>query len=108
MQDAIEIAKYFVDHALFIFEKAGETDTQAEKDAKYILERLQSTGETEISISSALDLCKKFGRRAEMQPGLDVLTERGYVVIDKRGTKGRPTEKICFNPEMQKRNSLKR
>ena len=108
MQDAIEIAKYFVDHALFIFEKAGETDTQAEKDAKYILERLQSTGETEISISSALDLCKKFGRRAEMQPGLDVLTERGYMVIDKRGTKGRPTEKICFNPEMQKRNSLKR
>lgn len=102
MQDAIEIAKYFLDHTLYVFEESGKADTPAERDAKYILKRLKSTGEMEMSISSALDLCQKFKKRNEMQPGLDALIDRGYIAIEKIKTKGRPTEKIYLNPEMKK------
>ena len=37
-----------------------------------------------------------------MQPGLDILVDRGYIAIEKVKTKGRPTEKIYFSPEVQK------
>ena len=102
MQDAIEIAKYFVDHALFIFEKAGETDTQAEKDAKYILKRIDSTGLTEMSKKALFDLCrKKEGLRQveNLEPVLNLLSERGYIQIEKTLTGGRPRENIILNPE---------
>ena len=102
MQDAIEIAKYFVSHAIYVFEESGETDTPAEKDAKYILKRLKSTGEMEFNASGIFDLCKgKFLTREEMQPGLDILIDRGYIAIEKikTGGRGRPKEKIYLNPK---------
>lgn len=109
MQDAIEIAKYFVSHAIYVFEESGETDTPAEKDAKYILKRLKSTGEMEISQTDLFNLCDgRMSTREEMQPGLDVLVDRGYIAIEKIKTKGRPKEKIYLNPEVKKVKKVKK
>ena len=100
MQDAIEIAKYFVDHALFIFEKAGETDTQAEKDAKYILKRIDSTGLTEMSKRDLVRLCDgHFPSLGLMESALNILTMRGYIQTEKIKTGGRPSETVYLNPE---------
>ena len=113
MQDAIEIAKYFVSHAIYVFEESGETDTPAERDAKYILKRLKSTGEMEITKRDLFELCKgkeNLQTVDDMAPGLDVLIDRGYIAIEKvkTGGRGRPTEKIYLNPETQKsQNSQK-
>ena len=86
-----------------MFEASGETDTPAEKDAKYILKRLKSTGEMEITKRDLFNLCDgKMGTIEELQPGLDILVDRGYIAIEKVKTKGRPTEKIYFSPEVQK------
>ena len=43
------IGSYFLDHALAAFRLGGAADTQAERDAKYILKRIDSTGQPEIS-----------------------------------------------------------
>ena len=74
-------------------------------DAKYILKRLKSTGEMEITKRDLFNLCDgKMGTIEELQPGLDILIDRGYIAVEKikTGSRGRPTEKIYLNPEMQK------
>ena len=78
----------------------GITEGQDTKDAKYILKRLEADGRTEISKRDLYQLCNgKFKDVDSMDPGLNVLTGRGYVRIDKVKTGGRPTEKIYINPK---------
>ncbi len=49
----------------------------------------------------ALRLCQRFKTAEEMQPGLDVLVEHGYIAIKKvkNEKRGRPQERIYINPE---------
>ena len=85
------------------FQIMGITEGQDSKDAKYILKRLEADGRTEISKRDLYQLCNgKFKDVDSMDPGLNVLTGRGYVRIDKVKTGGRPTEKIYINPKLQK------
>ena len=44
MKNAIEIGRYFLDHAIYVFLYSGLYDPQEVKDAKYILKRMESTG----------------------------------------------------------------
>lgn len=113
IRDAQQIGEYFLAHARAAYQIMGMSDNQAAKDAKYILRRLESTGQTEISKRDLHQLCKdKTGleKASNMDAGLDVLIERGYISVIKvrpqnpqnpqnPKTGGRPTEKVYFNPE---------
>ena len=107
MQNAITIGKYFLEHAKAAFRLMGLGESQDVKDAKYILKRIDSTGQTEISKKELFDLCyKKSGLETIelMTPILNLLIDHGYIRIEKVKTGGRPTEKVILNPEyiMQK------
>lgn len=104
MREAVRIGRYFLEHAQAAFRLMGASESQTVKEAKYILKRLQSTGNAEISRGDAFHLCKGRLSTAEaMQPGLDELAHRGYVRIEKTksGGRGRPAEKIILNPYTQ-------
>lgn len=86
MQRAETIGNYFLEHAIAAFRISGLADDQATKDAKYILNRLDSTGKTEISKRELQQLCKdRVGMETveKMEPGLEVLVKRGYIKIEK-------------------------
>ena len=102
MQNAITIGKYFLEHAKAAFRLMGLGESQDVKDAKYILKRIDSTGQSEISKKELFDLCyKKSGLETVelMTPILNLLVDHGYIRIEKIPTGGRPTEKVILNPE---------
>jgi len=62
-------------------------------------------GQSEMSKKELFDLCRKrTGLEAaeNMEPGLNVLIQRGYIRVEKHLTGGRPTEIILLNPLAQK------
>lgn len=83
--------------------------TKGQKDARYILRRLEESGKDEISKRDLFKLVQGRLRRVDaMTPGLAELVKRGYICIQKNSTGGRPTEKIRINPIAQKtQNSQK-
>ena len=104
MKDAISIAHYFIDHAKFMFDITGASESREDKLAKYILKRLEGTGENEISKRNLFDICHdKSGLETteDFDKILRVLVDRGYIAIEKtKNSKGgRPSEKIKINPE---------
>ena len=110
----MQIGKYFLEHAMSSFKIAGLAIPQEEKDAKYILKRLDTydfkadplnTKNTlntfNMKKGDLWQLCKgHFHEVEEMQPGLNVLTKRNYIRIERKktGQRGRPTEVIEVNP----------
>lgn len=110
---ARKIGDYFITHAKTAYQIMGMSETQEVKDAKYILKRLDSTGEMEISKKRLFDLCRRAGIETveQMEPGLRVLVQRGYVKVEKatapqnpQNTQnpqkgGRPSWMICVNPQ---------
>ena len=89
MQAAETIGEYFLAHARAAFQIMGITEGQDTKDAKYILKRLEADGRTEISERDLDQLCNgKFKDVDSMEPGVNVLTGRGYVRIDRVKTGG--------------------
>jgi len=105
MSKAIEMGRYFLEHAKAAYRIMGLSDTEEERDAKYILNRLMTNdfndfNDKNISKRELLRLCQRFKTSEQMQPGLDELVKRGYVKIEKiqTGGKGRPSEAITINP----------
>ena len=98
IQRAEAIGGYFLEHALAAFRIGGLADRPEEKDAKYILKRLEVDGRMELSKRELLRLCRKFHSVDDMEPGLAELSKRGYVHIGKIQTGGRPTESVILNP----------
>lgn len=102
MQSAITIGRYFLEHAKAAFRLMGLGESQDVKDAKYILKRIDSTGQTEISKKELFDLCRKkegFEQVEYMDPVLNLLIDHGYIRLEKVKTGGRPTEKIILSQE---------
>lgn len=101
MQNAITIGQYFLEHAKAAFGLMGLNESQDVKDAKYILRRINSTGQSEISKMDLIRLCGRFKSVEEMEPILNLLIDRGYIRIEKAktGKRGRPAETIHLNPE---------
>lgn len=102
MQAAEKIGEYFLSHAKAAFQIMGLLDTQAVKDAKYILKRLKTVNDDEISKSVLTQLCDgKFSTSEDMEPGLKELEERGYIAVEtvKTGKRGRPAVIVHLNPE---------
>lgn len=97
MKAAQTIGEYFLEHTRAAFQIMGLTESREEKDAKYILKRIDEADTTKRGL---FQLCNgRMHGMEEMEPGLKILVERGYIRIDKVKTGGRPTEKIIFNPE---------
>lgn len=101
IQRAEAIGEYFLQHALIAFQTGGLADRPEEKDAKYILRRLEADGRTELSKRELLRLCRRFHSIEDMGSGLNELSRRGYIRIEKAQTGGRPTENVILSPEVK-------
>lgn len=100
MQQAETIGGYFLEHARAAFQLMGLSDSKEVKDAKYILKRIHASGLYDTTKRRLFQQCDgRMHSMEEMEPGLKVLVDRGYIRIDKIKTGGRPTERIIFNPE---------
>ena len=103
---AIKVGQYYLEHSKAAFDMMGLSDPQDVKDAKYIISRIEQNDKTDktdrtIPKREVLRLCQRFSTAEEIEPGLQVLVERGYIAIQrgksgKRG--GRPSEQIYINP----------
>lgn len=107
MRSAIEIGKYYLEHSKVAFDIMGLSDPPEIQDAKYIISRLGQNDLNDkndfIPKREAIRLCQKFKTVEEMEPGLRCLEEHGYIAIIKESQgRGRPSEKICINPEYYK------
>lgn len=101
MKNATKITTYFLKHAQYAYSVMGADKTYHE--AKYILRRLETQSERELTKSSLLHLCrcKSFKKADDMLPALDLLVEYGY--LKKRSyyqaTGGRPKgDSYILNP----------
>lgn len=112
MQNAIEIGRYFKAHAEAAFNIMGLMDPPEVRDAKYIMSRIDSTGEMEMRLRDLHYICrdrKGMDKKEGMIPGLNCLIRHGYIRIQKgylssqnpqnpqKG--GRPSEIVYVNPE---------
>ena len=107
---AIKVGQYYLEHSMAAFDMMGLSDPQDVKDAKYIISRIEQNSNTSktsktdhiLTKRAVYDVCKgRFKSVEEMEPGLQVLVEHGYIAIQrgksgKRG--GRPSEQIYINP----------
>ncbi|EKC68571.1 hypothetical protein LEA_08727, partial [human gut metagenome] len=101
-----KVGQYYLEHSKAAFDMMGLSDPQDVKDAKYIISRIEQNDKTDktdrtIPKREVLRLCQRFSTAEEIEPGLQVLVERGYIAIQrgksgKRG--GRPSEQIYINP----------
>lgn len=96
LQAAEAVGWCLAKHTESIFTEAG-ADPDVE-DAKYILRRLTSKGEHEVSKGELVRRCKRFQKASDMTPGLRLLEERNYIQRESRSTGGRPAETIRINP----------
>lgn len=104
MRQAEAIGGYFLEHARAAFQIMGMADSKEVKDAKYILKRIRASGSYDTTKRLLFQQCDgRMHSMEEMEPGLKVLIDRGYIRVDKIKTGGRPTEKIIFNPEAKVR-----
>ena len=106
---AIKVGRYYLEHSMAAFDMMGLSDPQDVKDAKYIISRIEQNSKNSnnsknteiITKRNAYDLCKgHFKSVEEMEPGLQVLVEHGYIAIQKEkpAGRGRPSEQIYINP----------
>ena len=111
MSKAIQVGRYFLEHAKAAFAIMGLSDPPEVKDAKYILKRLNEYGQHEISKRNLYQLCRNRSgmEKAEgMEKGLNELVQRGYIRIFKIQPEsqnsqnpqkgGRPSWMIEVNP----------
>jgi len=100
MQAAQTIGGYFLEHAKAAFQMMGISDSREVKTAKRLLKRIQCAELFNTTKRELFRQCDGWLHSIEeMEPGLKVLVERGYIRIEKIQTGGRPTEKIIFNPK---------
>lgn len=103
MEQAIEIGRYFLEHAQAAFETTDALDPEEVRDAKYILKRLRNSkhmDSSELSKKQLFDICRShFNKVENMEPALRCLSEHGYIRVQKQQTSGRPSERILLNPE---------
>ena len=112
MKDAIQIGRYFLAHAMAAFASADITETQSEKDAKYLIKKIDSFYDGQnrqnpqnLKIRDLHRICAgHFKTKEDMQPGLDELIKRGFIRITKQQSEkaGRRSEFIEVNPEYWK------
>lgn len=100
MMGATSIGEFLLSHAQAAYMVMGANEDQA--DAKYLWKRIK--GNTELSKRKLFNACKgKFRKVENMEPGLNMLSDMGYIRIEevRTGERGRPTHSIKVNPLAQ-------
>lgn len=112
MEHAVEMGWYFFRQTKQVYAEAGLMTSQEERDAKYILSKIDSTGKMEMKLRDLHRLCmdrKGMEKKEGMVDGLNCLIKHGYIRVnyaektdktdktDKKG--GRPSEIVYVNPE---------
>jgi hypothetical protein len=100
MQNAIRISRYYIEHAKAAFALMGADSVN--KQSKYVLNAIRSSGLKECTRRDIMRLCRSFKRAEDVQPILDHLTDYGYLAwkdtVGYSG-KGRPPAQIYLvNP----------
>lgn len=96
---AIQIADYLASHAVAAYAQINADTSIA--DADYILRRLVYIGKSETSKRDLFQQChSRFASMKEMEPGFQLLCEHGFVRVDVRKGKGRPSEVIHLHPSL--------
>ena len=99
---AVKIGRYLVPHAKYALAVMG-TDPTVE-DAKYILRWIERKNDKRFTKRDAFEGTKgRFGKVAELEPGLELLTAHGYIreeahADDRRGPGRRPSPTYEVNP----------
>jgi hypothetical protein len=99
---AVKIGKYLVPHAKYALAVMG-TDPTVE-DAKYILRWIERKANGRFTKRDAFEGTKgRFGKVAELEPGLELLIAHGYIreelhADDRRGPGRRPSPTCEVNP----------
>ena len=90
MADAILLGRYFLNHAMAVFDVIPESTMN--KQANRILQMIAERHLTEFDRRSAMRYCRVFKTVAEIQPVLDFLDDYGYIIRlpDRSSTGGRP------------------
>ncbi len=92
-KEAIAIGDYYLEHAKAAYQLMG-ADVVA-KDCQYILKKLKSNGENELSRRDVMRLCRKFKTVESLSPVLCRLVEYGYLMelpsLSQQGS-GRPAD----------------
>lgn len=94
---AFVFGDYLIAHAKAAYQSMGGDGVDA--DARYILKHL--TDVQEITKRNLYQACRgRFKRVDDMDPGLSILEERGYIRIEavERDGPGRPSIRILVNP----------
>jgi len=110
MENAIQMGRYFKAHAEAAYGIMGLMDPPEVRDAKYIMKRIDSTGQVEITVRDLVKLCKGhkgMDKREGIIPGIRCLIEHGYIRVEKVYPKdqkpqnpqkrGRPSEIVYVN-----------
>ncbi len=106
MADAIRLGRYFLSHALAVYDVIPEAAMY--KQARKILQMIDEKCLTEFDRRLAMRNCRVFKTVAEIQPVLDFLDDYGYIIRlpDKTSTIGRPPlPKYVVNPSYLSRLS---
>ncbi len=90
MANAIRLGRYFLSHALAVYDVMPESIMH--RDATRILQMIRDRSLTEFDRRMAMRFCRAFKTVAEIQPVLDFLDDYGYIIRlpDKGPTGGRP------------------
>jgi len=110
VERARTIGEYFIAHAIAAYQFAGTGEDKITQDARYILKHLLAIDADRISKRDLYQSCRsRFKKSESMQPGLDVLVERGYIAIRKEIASqnaqslqkgGRPSDMVYINPSV--------
>jgi replicative DNA helicase len=102
---AIELARYFREHALIVFGLMGELPEQ--RRAMSILEWLRGRQVDELELLTVRDVHRSRGKgttAAQVKTALTLLEQHGYVRLERQPIAkqgGRPTERVHVNPALE-------
>lgn len=102
MNNAIRLARYFLEHAKAAYSLMGADDTA--KQCQYVLAAIKDNGLTQFKRRDIMRLCRSFKKAEELQPVLDHLIDYGYIAPDGKTSwsgKGRPPAQMYLvNPKI--------
>ena len=100
MEAALELAGYFVDHALVVFAKMG-ADPRLD-DASRVLDWLKERRPTEVTTR---EVTRSKGWDAErVRNAFELLADYGWVRREASGGPGRPSERWAIHPDLSCQN----
>ena len=100
MENAVQIGKYFLEHAKVAYSLMGADPVN--KNAEYLLAAIKRNQMSEFSRRDAMRLCRRFKTADTLQPVLNRLCEYGYIApkpTEVQSSYGRkPSEVYLTNP----------